>query len=208
MIQKITNSFYNFKPQINGYKNLVKASVLIPLIQKHSDLFLLFEVRSNNLNTSPSEISFPGGKFDASDITLKKTAIRETCEELGLSEENISITTPLNVLVTPFNMIIHPFLGTIDDYNSISINNAEVDHIFLVPLNFFIDTEPKSYKHKIKIHPCDDFPYSLIPNGQNYKFKEGVYDTLIYEYDNYVIWGITARIIKDFVDTIKDNLHL
>jgi len=208
MIQKITNSFYNFKPKVNDYKNLVKASVLIPLIQKNSDLFILFEVRSKNLNTSPSEISFPGGKFDKSDITLKKTAIRETCEELGLTEENISITSPLNVLVTPFNMIIHPFLGTIDDYSSISINEAEVDHTFLVPLNFFIDKTPKSYKHKIKIHPCDDFPYELIPNGQNYKFKEGVYDTLIYEYKNYVIWGITARIIKDFVDTIKDNLNL
>ncbi|CAH2212691.1 NUDIX hydrolase [Tepidibacter aestuarii] len=208
MIQKITDSFYSFKPQINDYKNLAKASVLVPLIQKNSDLFLLFEVRSKHLNTSPSEISFPGGKFDTSDITLKKTAIRETCEELGLSEDNISVITPLNMLVTPFNMIIHPFLGTIDDYNDININESEVDHTFLVPLDFFINTTPKSYKHKIQIRPCDDFPYELIPNGKNYKFKEGVYDTLIYEYKNYVIWGITARIIKDFIDTIIDNLHL
>ncbi|WP_099187864.1 NUDIX hydrolase [Tepidibacter mesophilus] len=208
MIQKFTNSFSNFKPQINNYKNFSKSSVLIPLIQKDSDLFILFEVRSKDLNTSPSEISFPGGKFDMSDITLEKTAIRETCEELGLNEKNISIISPLNILVTPFNMIIHPFLGTIDDYSDISINQSEVDHTFLVPLNFFINTQPESYKHKIQILPCDNFPYSLIPNGKNYKFKEGIYDTLIYEYENYVIWGITARIIKDFIDTLKDNLHL
>ncbi|MCT4507502.1 MAG: CoA pyrophosphatase [Tepidibacter sp.] len=208
MIEKITSSFFKFKPQINNYKRLSKASVLIPLIQKDSDTFILFEVRSKNLNTSPSEISFPGGKFDTSDITLERTVIRETCEELGLSKNNISIITPLNILVTPFNMLIHPFLGTIDNYNNININISEVDHTFLVPLDFFINTTPKSYKHTIQIHPCSDFPYDLIPNGQNYKFKEGVYDTLIYEYKNYVIWGITARIIKDFIDTIKENLHL
>lgn len=208
MIQKITSSFNNFKPHLNGYTNLVKASVLIPLIEKDSNIFLLFEVRSKNLNTSPSEISFPGGKFDECDITLRQTAIRETCEELGLNEDNISITTPLNVLLTPFNMIIHPFLGTINNYNNININEDEVDHVFLVPLSFFINTKPKLYNHKIKIQPCDDFPYSLIPNGQDYKFKDGVYDTLIYEYKNYVIWGITAKIIKDFVDTLKDNHYL
>ena len=47
------------------------------------------------------------------------------------------------------------------------------------------------------------FPYK-IPNKENYKFAVGKYSTLFYEYKNYVIWGITAKILENFLDFIKE----
>lgn len=205
MIDNIKNSFVNFKPYINGYENMFKSSVLISLVDYKSQINILFQVRSKNLKVQPNEISFPGGKFEQEDITFEKTAIRETCEELGLNESDIDIICPLDVFVTPFNMLIHPFLGVIKNFENININKDEVDHIFLVPLSFFLNNEPIVYNTKVNITPKDDFPYDLIPNGNNYKFKEGSYNILLYKYNNYVIWGITAAILKNFIKNLKER---
>ena len=45
--------------------------------------------------------------------------------------------------------------------------------------------------------------YNKIPNKENYKFAQGDYPVWFYEYKNYVIWGITARILENFLDFIK-----
>ncbi|OPJ56826.1 NUDIX hydrolase [Alkalithermobacter paradoxus] len=203
MIDKLKQSFTNFKPYINTFEIPYIYSVLIPILEIDNNLHILFQVRSKNLKSQPNEISFPGGKFEDTDITFEKTAIRETCEELGIDEKNIDIICPLNIFVAPFNMIINPFLGEIKDFESININKDEVDHIFLVPLNFFINNEPSTYKTQVNIIPDKNFPYHLIPSGENYKFKTGTYDVLFYEYKDYIIWGITAKILKNFVDSYK-----
>ena len=58
-------------------------------------------------------------------------------------------------------------------------------------------------ENEIKIDPSDDFPYDRIPNKKNYKFAVGKYQVLFYEYKNYVIWGITAQILRSFLNIIK-----
>ncbi|KXZ39520.1 8-oxo-dGTP pyrophosphatase MutT, NUDIX family [Alkalithermobacter thermoalcaliphilus JW-YL-7 = DSM 7308] len=203
MIDNIKKSFSTFKPSINKCDSPSFYSVLIPLLQINNSINILFQVRSNSLKSQPGEISFPGGKFEKHDVLFEKTAIRETCEELGIDEKNIDIICPLNTFVAPFNMVIYPFLGEIKNFDCININKDEVDHIFLAPLNFFIDNEPSIYKTDVHIIPHKNFPYHLISYGQNYKFKTGTYDVLFYEYKDYVIWGITAKILKDFIDSYK-----
>ncbi len=205
MIENIKNSFMNFKSYINGHNEMFKSSVLIPLVEKDDFLYILFQVRSKELKFQPNEISFPGGKFEKEDKNPKETAIRETCEELGLKKDDIHIICEQNTFIAPFNMIIHPFLGIIKNFENIKINKSEVDHIFLVPVDFFLKTEPSIYDTKVNITPFSDFPYKLIPQGKSYTFKEGHYDVLFYEYKNYVIWGITAKIVKDFINELKER---
>lgn len=199
MIDKLKKSLENYNPYINGHKLMKKASVLIPIVKKDSEYFILFELRSKNMKSQPSEISFPGGKIDGNETPIQ-AAIRETCEELGTYKSNIDIISELDLFISPANILIHPFVGIINDIDNLNINKDEVDHIFLVPISYLLNNNPLHYKNEVTVIPSHDFPYDLIPHKENYKFQSGYYDSLFYIYNNYVIWGITAKILENFLD--------
>lgn len=86
-------------------------------------------------------------------------------------------------------------------------SQSEVDHIFKVPLQFFIENKPLLYEIPIVSQPGKRFPYRLIRNGRKYKFRRGTVKQYFYNYEKYTIWGFTALIIKRFVDIIVSNDH-
>ncbi|WP_296648512.1 NUDIX hydrolase, partial [Romboutsia sp. 13368] len=181
MIEDLKNKLENYKPYINGYKDMKRASVLIPIVKKDNSHYILFELRSKNLKTQPNEISFPGGKIENNESPLD-AVIRETCEELGTYKENINIISPLDLLITPGNMIIHPFVGYINDIDNLNINKDEVDHIFLVPVSYILKYEPSLYNNEVQVIPNENFPYDIIPNKKDYKFATSNYKVLFYKY--------------------------
>lgn len=203
MLNDLKKTFKDYNFYINGHTEMFRSSVLVPLVRKDGKIHILYQVRSSTLSVQPNEISFPGGKYERDDKSFKLTAIRETCEELGIREDSIEIISPLDIFVAPFNLIINPFLGVINDFDNLEINKDEVDHVFLVPIDFFLENEPERYETNVDVIPQSDFPYGLIPHGRNYKFKKGKYEIYLYKYKEYVIWGITAKITKNFIDTYK-----
>lgn len=198
MINELKESLKNYKPYINGHEFMKKASVFIPIVKKDDTHYILFEVRSKNLNSQPSEICFPGGKIDENESPIN-ACIREACEELGTNKNNLEIISELDLFINPSNILIHPFVGIINNIDNLDINKDEVDHIFLVPITHLLDNKPDCYKNEVKIIPNDNFPYELIPTKENYKFKGSYYDSLFYKYKDYVIWGITAKILENFL---------
>lgn len=203
-MENIKEKFNNYKPYINGYKTMKRAAVLIPLVKVGNSYSILFEVRSKNMRSQPGEISFPGGKIEDYE-TPREACLRETYEEIGITKENIEIISPLDIYVSHANLIIHPYLGIINDINNLNINEAEVDHTFLVPIEYLLECDPTYYSNDVKVIPSSDFPYDKIPNKEKYKFAEGNYPVLFYEYNNYVIWGITAKILENFIQFIRNN---
>lgn len=203
MINDIRIKFKNYKPYINGSKDMKKSSVLIPIIKKDDSYFILFQVRSSTLKTQPNEICFPGGKIEYNKKPIY-TCVRETCEELGVTNDNIEIISELDLFITPSNMIIHPFLGIIKNIDNLNINKDEVDHVFLVPITYLLKNKPITYTNEVSIIPSNDFPYEIIPNQTNYKFAKGNYDVLFYKYNDYIIWGITAKILENFLNILTE----
>lgn len=202
MLDNIKNKFKDYKPYINGYQRMKISSVLIPIIKKNNDYYILFQVRSSKLKFQPNEISFPGGGVEEKE-TPYEAVIRETVEELGTTPENIEIISQVDLLITHSNMIIHPFVGYIKDIDNLEINKDEVDHIFLVPISHLIETKPNKYENEIKTIPAENFPYEMIPNKYDHKFISGYESTVFYQYNNYVIWGITAKILENFINFLK-----
>lgn len=202
-MKNIINKFNNYKPYINGYKHMKLASVLIPLVKDGDSYSILFELRSKNMRNQPGEISFPGGKIEEGEEPVE-ACIRETCEEIGTTEDNIEIITPLDIYVSHANLIIHPFLGIIKDIKNLNINTSEVDHVFLVPIDYLLDYNPDCYDNDVKVVPSNDFPYDKIPNKEKYDFATGDYPVWFYEYKGYIIWGITSRILENFLSFIKE----
>ncbi|HOR86671.1 MAG TPA: CoA pyrophosphatase [Bacillota bacterium] len=174
-------------------------SVLIPVI-KADRHFLLFEIRSESLNNQPNEICFPGGRIESLE-SKQQAAVRETSEELLIPESQISIIAELDTVVTPFNSILYPFVGELREYKG-TFNTEEVRSIFTVPLSFFIDTAPLCHDIDIKMRPREDFPYHMVQEGRNYPWGKGRYPVYFYTYEDRIIWGITARIINNFVSLL------
>lgn len=203
-INDIINKVRNRKSKPLGISK--KYSVLIPLIKKNGKWKIIFEVRAKNLKSQPGEVSFPGGRLEEGE-TFQEAAVRETIEELRINEENINVVGELDYLVTYANIIIHCYLGLISgvDVDKIKPNREEVDHLFTVPLDFFIENEPKVYYLDLRTMDNDEFPYNLIPNGKDYNWRRGKHSVYFYEYENYVIWGYTAKMIRHLVEIIKDQ---
>lgn len=204
MISNIIEKYKGHSAYINGWQEMKRASIVILLTEMDGKLNVIFEVRSKHMRSQPGDVSFPGGKIDLNEEP-KEAAIREVCEELGLLENDFEIICPLNILATHYSLLIHPFLGYIKDYKKIDINKDEVDHIFLVPLDYLLTTKPRLEENSIIVNRSKTFPFDLINGGESYKFKEGTYKSFFYMYENYVIWGITALMLKDFLRDFKKN---
>lgn len=202
-LDSIFTKLNEHSPSILGSENLTKYAILLPLIQKGQELHVLFEVRSFKLRRQPGEICFPGGRIDSHDKSEKHAAIRETLEELGLHSSDISHVFPLDYLISPFNMILYPFAGFINHYEDLLPNPSEVEEVFTVPLSFFLENEPKIYRITLKPEPEEDFPYELIIGGENYPWKRRKMNEFFYLYENRVIWGLTARILANFIDILQ-----
>jgi len=160
---------------ING-KKYRNSAVLIPLISNNQDIQIILTQRSNNLPSHAGQISFPGGKVDLKDESPVDTAYREANEEIGLSREKIEHLGYLDITTTGTDFMILPVVASISSNFVPKLNNDEVESLVYLPLNFIADTNNLKLMNK-------------EINGEDRTF-------FVYEYDNYFIWGATARLLK------------
>lgn len=198
-MKKIFNKFSERKPEMIGRYR--KSSVMILLIELEGELNIVFEKRALTLNSQPGDISLPGGAIEE-DESPKEAAIRETMEELNIDEEMITYIGTMDYFISAYNSIIYSFIGELKQKVKYP-NRDEVDHIFYVPLKYFMENEPEEYRMELVPEFKYDFPFDLIHGGKNYKFKKRTQIQYFYKYKDYVIWGFTALIIKRFIEIIK-----
>ena len=160
---------------ING-KKYRNSAVLIPLIRNGQDIQIILTQRSNNLPSHAGQISFPGGKVDTKDKSPVDTAYREANEEIGLSREEIEHLGYLDITTTGTNFMILPVVASISNNFVPKLNNDEVESLVYLPLNYIADANNLKTMNK-------------VINGEDRTF-------FVYEYDNYFIWGATARLLK------------
>ena len=201
IINKVDEIFNNRPSQIMG--EFRKSAVMILLTEEQGELSIVFEVRAHRLRNQPGDVCLPGGKVEPDEDT-RESSIRETMEELNLERDEIEFMGDMDYYVSPYGNIMYAFVGKLK-YGEINPNEDEVQSIFKVPLKFFLETEPLLYKMAIGPVNQEGFPFHLINGGKDYKFRNGYLDEYFYEYNNYVIWGFTAQIVKSFIDILKVN---
>jgi 8-oxo-dGTP pyrophosphatase MutT (NUDIX family) len=201
MFDEISKVFNGRKGQIIGPHK--KSAVMVLLQECGGEFNIIFEKRALNLRHQPGDICLPGGKIEKNEAPVE-AAVRETLEELNLEDKDINILGEMDYFVSPYGSIMYPFVGIVKSLNIIP-NSSEVDHIFSVPLKYFFEQEPLHYEMNIGPLNTEDFPYDLIRGGRDYKFSRGKIDQYFYKYEKYVIWGFTARIVKAFIDILKEN---
>lgn len=214
-IELIPKIFSDYS-SIIGKDRYLNSAVLMPIALTDEKEYLLFEKRSASVR-QPGEISFPGGHYDSElDRDFMDTAIRETVEELGIPRHKITVLGKLGTLVTPMGIIVETFIGRLDFQllDEIRFDSGEVDKIFLVPLNFFINTQPEIYENQLQLHPyivdengkkIDLLPVKELGLPERYAnpWKKGKHRVIVYRYENEIIWGITAELIYELVNRLK-----
>ena len=155
------------------------ASVLVVIYGQ--DPIIVMTEKPKHMKFHAGEISFPGGKFDADDSDLLDTALRETSEEIGLTIRRDQVIGQLEPVVTlNSGFLILPFISVIDDIPKL-IANAEVEKIFHIPLESFLRT-------------------AAIDPDPSHNIIQEMYT---FEYQNQIVWGASARILKQIQNCLK-----
>ncbi|NNL20102.1 MAG: CoA pyrophosphatase [Ignavibacteriaceae bacterium] len=205
-------------PEILGKDKYFNSAVLIPLFEKENELHVLFEKRATTIRQG-GEVSFPGGEFDPlADKNLAETAIRETTEELRIEKDKIIFLGRFGTLVAPMGVAVDAFTAylEIDNIYAINFDKTEVEKIFSVPLNYFFNNRPDEYNVRLEVHPSvldeNGNPIELLPVGklglpEKYAkpWTKGKHRVLVYKNTEEVIWGITAEIIFEFINHLKNK---
>lgn len=193
--------FRDREPGIIGTRR--EYSVMILLLETHDEKYLVLEKRARTLKSQPGDICLPGGSIDPGETPIE-AAIRETMEELGLKEEEIEMIGPMDYFISPYGQTMYPFVARTKVEN-FKPNPPEVEKVILIPMSYFKNHVPLIYEIDLTAKMGDDFPYHLIENGKDYPFRRARGNQYFYKYEDIVVWGFTAQIVKSFIDILKEE---
>ena len=157
------------------------AAVLIPVVD-HEEPTVLLTLRSAHLADHAGQISFPGGKIEATDASPLDTALREAEEEIGLGQAFVDPIGYLGVYGTSFGFRILPTVARVKPGFKLKINRSEVDDAFEVPLAFLMD--PANHQLHSREFRGVERTYYAMPYAERY------------------IWGATAGILRVLYERI------
>jgi 8-oxo-dGTP pyrophosphatase MutT (NUDIX family) len=159
------------------------AAVLVPLYRYNGDYGIIFTKRSDTVYYHRGQISFPGGGYEPQDASLQHTALRESAEEIGLQPAHVRVLGQLDdLLTTSSNYLVRPFVGIIPYPYPFEIDRRETASVIAVPLTFLRQNNP----------PTEEI--------RNYKGR--LVRSFFFDYEGHIIWGATAKILKQFLDLL------
>ena len=167
---------------INKSNIVENSGVLVIIYYNHQNIpTVIFTKRSSKLRNHAGEISFPGGRMSIHDDSLVDTAIRETFEEIGLmvrKEDIFGCLTPTNTYTT--EIVIFPFVVIMTGGVNNLIPNEEVEEIIEIPLERLMNSAEIDKDH-----------------------SSGSYQMFRFNVEGHIIWGATARILKNLLEVIQ-----
>jgi len=176
---EIGHDDYDLHPELRPSLQIaaVDAAVLLPVIMR-SEPTILFTQRTAHLAKHSGQVSFPGGRSEAGDLSPAQTALRETLEETGIEPAFISVAGYLPRYRTGTGFDISPVVGVLSDGFTLAPNPDEVAEAFEAPLAYFLD-------------PANRRLETRVWGGRERSFY-------VFSPDGRTIWGATAAILVDF----------
>jgi 8-oxo-dGTP pyrophosphatase MutT (NUDIX family) len=162
---------------------LTAAAVLVPLVLRESGPTLLLTQRTAHLNAHAGQISFPGGRVEASDATPVDTALRETQEEVGLDAHHIEVIGQLPEYHTGTGFKVTPVVGLVHAPFETRADPFEVAEIFEVPLSFLMN--------------------GMHHQRRTAEFSTGRRSFYVMPYERYFIWGATAGMLRNLFHFLR-----
>jgi 8-oxo-dGTP pyrophosphatase MutT (NUDIX family) len=171
--------------KMDKVQRLVRAAVMVILKEGSSGYSILFIKRTENEgDVFSGHMAFPGGKMGIADKGTLDTAMRETAEETGI-DINKSGT----------------IIGELDDFYP---NNPKANHYVVTPYLSFLEEEVELTLDAAEVADAVWIPIHHLNDPRNQEVrilerKDRVSEDFVFYYSDYVIWGMTGRILHQFL---------
>lgn len=168
--------------------SLAPAAVLIPLFDFEDALHMLFTLRTDTVRHHKGQVSFPGGARHDDDPDLLATALRESCEEIGLQAHDVDVLGALDDMPTISHFQVTPFVARIRWPIELIASPHEIADVFSVPLSRLLD--PQLCRLEERVYQ-----------------EQRYYPVYYFEGGKHVVWGITGHILAHFLTLAFDWRH-
>ena len=163
------------------------AAVLLPMF-RHLDAWHLLFIRRTEYEGDhhSGQVAFPGGRGEQGDKDSVATALREAREEIGLDPDKVLFLGQMRPMHTVSNFLVTPVVGEVPWPLALTPDPVEVARVFSIPLAWLGDPRNR----RVRTWPSPDHPEAR--------------DVVFYdEFDQELLWGVSARITVDFVDCLS-----
>ena len=167
--------------------DLISAAVLVPITDTDGRPHVVFTKKSNHVPHHKGQFSFPGGVVETRDASRVEAALREAWEEIQLPAEAVEVLGLLDDTETRATaFIITPVVGIVTERVEFVPDGREIERVIEVPLDTLAD--PSIFHAETWTRGGEDHEvYFYQVSGDD------------------VVWGATARIVKQFLDLIADE---
>ncbi len=164
---------------------LPKAAVcmILKFDAKNQIAVLLLQRKISESDPWSGHMAFPGGKYEEKDREIMNTATREVMEECGVDFSKCELLGTLDDIL-PGNkaLAVTPFVVLAPESMTVKIDEREItDHVW-IPISFFADKNSS---------PMQVRRFGTTHEVTSYRYQE-----------SYIVWGMTLRIIDDFLSKI------
>jgi len=184
LADKISSALISRTPEIVTGNGLKPAAVLIPIQERPDGEYLVLTKRGDNMPTHKGQIAFPGGRMHVGDTDLVATALRESHEEIGIVPEHVRVLGRLDEFTAGYGIVVTPVVGVIPPQYDFCVDPAETSAIASVPIRSLM--EPGTYIKNAHLSPGGHPSYHFYVNN------------------GWDVWGVTARILVQFLELAYD----
>lgn len=162
-----------------------RAAVMILIFQADDEgLRTVLTLRSAGLRGHSGQISFPGGRQEPQDTSLEMTAVRETCEEIGVCGAAVNILGQLPGFYIPASHYdVAPIVASHRGSPSFALNPVEVAAVFSVALDDLLQPRFKREEQRVI---------------RGYDVRVPYYDV-----DGRKVWGATAMMLSELEGRLR-----
>jgi 8-oxo-dGTP pyrophosphatase MutT (NUDIX family) len=179
------NANISYPPHSPGIKS---SAVLVPLLKDETVWKLLFTRRSNQLADHRGQVSFPGGHFETGDSGPLQTALRETCEEIGIRSEDIRPLGILDPADTRTGFRIWPVVCIMKWPFHLKLSLPEVREVFFVPVEWLMQGGNLTRR---SMESINGGAQNAVPFFESFQ--------------GHVIWGATAAITVRLMEILREG---
>ena len=164
-----------------------RAGVLLLLYpaDEKGGLCLVLTRRTDAVADHKGQISLPGGAVDPGDPSTAHTALRETCEEIGVCEDDVLLLGGLTpVYIEPSDFRIEPHVAYLPHRPTFALQPGEVAEVLEVPVSHFLGDQNRAVEDWLLHEPPMRVPY--------------------FDVFGHKVWGATAMVLAELAAVLSD----
>jgi 8-oxo-dGTP pyrophosphatase MutT (NUDIX family) len=188
-LRDIRAALGDHRPRLVGAERDPFASVAMVLSGPHEDPDVLFIERARHEGDPWSgHMAFPGGRYEQPDGDLRRTAERETCEEVGVDLSHAEK------------------IGRLDDQEGRRAGAS--GGIFIAAYVYYLESPPRLELSR-EVEEAMWVPTSRVVDPQNrvdyeVEYAPGVFPGILVGHpERHVVWGLTYRFVSSFLELLE-----